>query len=81
MINRIREWWFWKRPRIITKEQEVAKLLNYNRKITAEIDRINWATIRPVISSLRELRVNTWDKERIDKAIEWLIDNFRLEEK
>ena len=35
-----------------------------------------WAAINPVIHSLRELRNNTWDKDRVDGAIEWLERNF-----
>ena len=35
---------------------------------------IDKATINPVIHSLKELRNNTWDKERVDFAIEWLED-------
>lgn len=29
-------------------------------------------TLGPCISSLKELRKNTWDKERIDNMIYWL---------
>ena len=36
----------------------------------------NRAAVRPVIHSLKELRNNTWDKERVDQAIKWLTDNF-----
>ena len=36
----------------------------------------NRAAVRPVIFSLKELRNNTWDKERVDQAIKWLSDNF-----
>lgn len=38
------------------------------------------AAIIPVIHSLKELRNNTWDKDRCDKAIKWLIDNFEVKE-
>ena len=37
-----------------------------------------WAAINPVIHSLKELRNNTWDVERIDHAINWLRDNFKV---
>ena len=41
------------------------------------VDRMSvWAAVRPVIHSLKELRNNTWDKERVDQAIKWLNDNF-----
>ena len=36
------------------------------------------ATINPVIHSLKELRKNTWDVERVDQAIKWLEDNFEI---
>lgn len=32
--------------------------------------------INPVIHSLKELRKNTWDVERVDRDINWLKDNF-----
>ena len=38
----------------------------------------NRAAVRPVIHSLKELRKNTWDVERVDKAIKWLTDNFEV---
>lgn len=41
-------------------------------------DKITWATIRPVVHSLKELRNNTWDVERVDHAITWLKDNFEV---
>lgn len=38
-----------------------------------------WSAINPVIHSLKELRNNTWDKNRVDGAIEWLTNNFKVE--
>lgn len=38
----------------------------------------NWSTIRPVIHSLKELRKNTWDKNRVDNAIKSLTENFEV---
>lgn len=63
-----------------------------NKKITDEVkaynkgfdaskkiyDKSTWAAINPVIHSLKELRNNTWDVERVDHTIEWLIDNFEV---
>ena len=37
-----------------------------------------WSAINPVIHSLKELRNNTWDVERVDQAINWLKDNFEV---
>ena len=41
-------------------------------------DKITWSTIRPVVHSLKELRKNTWDKNRVDNAIKWLTDNIEV---
>lgn len=44
-----------------------------------KVDRMSvWAAINPVIHSLKELRNNTWDKDRVDGAIEWLKNNFEV---
>ena len=46
------------------------------------LERVNrmstWSAINPVIHSLKELRENTWDVERVDQAINWLKDNFEV---
>ena len=44
------------------------------------INHNTWAAINPVIHSLKELRNNTWDVERVDHAINWLRDNFEVKE-
>lgn len=38
------------------------------------------AAVNPVIHSLKELRNNTWDVERVDHAIKWLEENFSVAE-
>ena len=43
-------------------------------------DYSTWSAINPVIHSLKELRKNTWDVERVDQAINWLKDNFEVED-
>lgn len=43
-------------------------------------DKINWATIRPVVHSLKELRKNTWDTNRVDHAIKFLTENFEVKD-
>lgn len=49
--------------------------------IAEVIDRKStWSAINPVIHSLKELRKNTWDVERVDHAIEWLKDNFEVKD-
>ena len=39
-----------------------------------------WSTIRPVVHSLKELRNNTWDIDRVDTAIKYLTDNFEVKD-
>lgn len=41
-------------------------------------DDYTWSAINQVIHSLKELRKNTWDVERVDQAIKWLKDNFEV---
>ena len=41
-------------------------------------NKITWSTIRPVVHSLKELRKNTWDINRVDTAIKFLTDNFEV---
>lgn len=43
-------------------------------------DKSTWSAINPVIHSLKELRKNTWDVERVDQAIEWLKDNLEVQD-
>lgn len=43
-------------------------------------DKLAWATIRPVVYSLKELRNNTWDTDRVDRAIKFLTDNFEVKD-
>lgn len=44
------------------------------------INQNNWEAINLVIHSLKELRNNTWDIERVDHAINWLRDNFEVKD-
>lgn len=70
---------------IITTKKEQDHLLCESRiqgmRDASDINnRTAWAAIIPVIHSLKELRNNTWDKDRCDKAIKWLTDNFEVKE-
>ena len=47
-------------------------------KMDKIINETNWSAINPVIHSLKELRNNTWDVERVDHAINWFKDNFEV---
>ena len=57
--------------------QKLTKIRSESCVKCHELDRkCDWAAVRPVIHSLKELRNNTWDKERVDQAKKWLNDNF-----
>ena len=67
---------------ITTKANQKAREVEAFNRGMSEIDKalskINWSAINPVIHSLKELRKNTWDVERVDQAINWLKDNFEV---
>lgn len=67
---------------ITTKANQRTRELEAFKRGMSEIDKAlsmtNWTAINPVIHSLKELRKNTWDVERIDQAINWLKDNFEV---
>lgn len=52
------------------------------RKIEEDFEKVRnkvtWSAINPVVHSLKELRNNTWDIDRVDHAINWLKDNFEV---
>lgn len=84
----MREWLYWNFPIITTRRRKnkYAQMIcdsNIESAIRAlrRIDeKTTWAAINPVIHLLRELRNNTWDKDRVDRAIEWLQRNFEVKE-
>lgn len=64
---------------ITTKKKQDDLIIGCMQRLES-VDRISvWAAINPVIHSLKELRNNTWDKDRVDGAIEWLTNNFKVE--
>ena len=64
---------------ITTKKKQDDFIISCMQRID-RVDRMSvWAAINPVIYSLKELRNNTWDKDRVDGAIEWLTNNFKVE--
>ena len=84
----MREWLYWHFPIITTRwrknkhaqmifDSSVERVLRAHRRIDKKT---TWAVINPVIHSLWELRNNTWDKDRVDGAIEWLERNFEVKE-
>jgi hypothetical protein len=84
----MREWLYWHFPIITTRwrKNKYAQMICDNnieatiRALRAIDEKTTWAAINPVIHSLKELRNNTWDKERVDGAIEWLERNFEVKE-
>lgn len=65
---------------IITTEKEQDDLVIGCMQRLDRVNRISvWSAINPVIHSLKELRNNTWDVERVDQAINWLKDNFEVQ--
>lgn len=66
---------------IITTEKEQDDLVIGCMQRLERVNRISvWSAINPVIHSLKELRNNTWDVERVDQAINWLKDNFEVQD-
>lgn len=69
---------------ITTKKKQEKYMDDYGIELARELDIVDrmsvWAAINPVIQSLKELRKNTWDVERVDQAIKWLTDNFEVQE-
>ena len=67
---------------ITTKANQRAREREAFKQGMSEIDKsfnkITWSAINPVIHSLKELRNNTWDVDRVDQAINWLKDNFEV---
>lgn len=64
---------------ITTKKKQDDLIIGCMQRLES-VDRMSvWGAINPVIHSLKELRNNTWDKDRVDGAIEWLTDNFKVE--
>lgn len=64
---------------ITTKKKQDDLIIRCMQRLD-RVDRLSvWAAINSVIHSLKELRNNTWDKDRVDGAIEWLTNNFKVE--
>ena len=64
---------------IITTQQKQDDFVISCMQRLERADRMSaWSAINPVINSLKELRKNTWDVERVDQAINWLKDNFEV---
>ena len=64
---------------ITTKKKQDDFIISCMQRLDRVDRMLVWAAINPVIYSLQELRNNTWDKDRVDGAIEWLTNNFKVE--
>jgi hypothetical protein len=84
----MKEWLYWHFPIITTRwrrNKRIAQVLDNQMESTIRLigkinAKSNWAAINPVIHSLHELRCNTWDKDRVNQAIQWLKDNFEVKD-
>ena len=69
---------------ITTKANQQARELEAFKRGMSELDKMfsktTWLAINPVIHSLKELRNNTWDVERVDRVINWLKDKFEVQD-
>lgn len=79
MIKKLKNWWVNHLPFITTKRRQDEFVIGCLMTMEKVDKKSTWAAINPVIFSLRELRKNTWDVERVDHAIKWLEDNFKVE--
>ena len=78
-IKKLKVWWVNHLPFITTKRRQDDFVIDCLTIMERMDKKSTWAAIHPVIFSLRELRRNTWDVERVDNAIKWLEDNFKVE--
>ena len=67
---------------ITTKAKQNARELEAFKRGMSTMHKLlnetTWSTIIHLIHSLKELRNNTWDVDRVDQAINWLKDNFEV---
>ncbi len=69
---------------ITSKSKQRAREVEAFKRGMSEIDKAlsmtTWSAINAIIHSLKELRNNTWDVDRVDHAINWLKDNFKVQD-
>lgn len=78
MIKKLKNFWKWYRPIFMTRRKLFSLLVSSGVEQDKINDKFTWAAIRPVISSLEELKKNTWDKERVERIQQWLKENFEV---
>ena len=88
-MSKLGTWWYWNRPIITTRKKKHlyaqystdAAMSDNNKCFEGLIkmkDKSAWMAIKQVINSLEELRKNTWDKDRVNRIIKFLKDNFEV---
>lgn len=80
-LRKIRAWWYLHRPRITTRAKNDAEIWEIALELDIAQKREMLKQIKSVIFSLKELRNNTWDVERVDKIANCLGDIFKYEER
>ena len=64
---------------ITTKNKQDDFIISCMQRLD-RVDRMSvWAAINPVIHSLKELRADTWNQDKITKIQEWLKNNFCID--
>lgn len=80
MIKQFKHWWISHNlPFVTNKRNEDRFVLACMSTVNSVNKMIARSAVNPVIHSLKELRKNTWDVERVNHAIERLKDNFEEE--
>lgn len=81
IFRRIKVWWYLSRPRITT----AAKIENELFNLAIQLDKVTTKETvkrhKRILFSLKELRKNTWDIERVDRLIKQLEELLKWEEK
>lgn len=79
MIEELKNWIRWNRPRVTTAKRDFLKLTESSVELIKAYDVINRKAIGHVISSLERLRANTWDQDAITDIQKWLREIFEEE--
>ncbi len=81
IFRRIKGWWYLNRPRITT----AAKIENELFNLAIQLDKVTTKETverhKRILFSLKELRKNTWDIERVDRLIKQFEELLKWEEK
>lgn len=78
MWKELKRLWTDFRPRLTYKYKQDKFIIGCMWKLNNTTELITWAAIRPVITDLKKLQNNTWDKELVQKIITYLTANFEV---